>query len=58
MLLPGTKADARPSAAAEHLLRPFQSHVVNVHLVVVLLDLVVGHLFPELVARRDDTVPS
>ncbi|TNY22947.1 PXA domain-containing protein [Rhodotorula diobovata] len=36
-------------ALARHVLRPLSSHVANVHLFVLLIDLVVGRLFPELV---------
>ena len=35
-------------ALARHLLRPLSSHVANVHLLVLVVDLVVGKLFPEL----------
>ncbi|KWU45967.1 hypothetical protein RHOSPDRAFT_32446 [Rhodotorula sp. JG-1b] len=34
---------------ARHLLRPLASHTANVHLFVLILDLVVGHLAPEMV---------
>lgn len=35
---------------AQHLLRPFNSHTANVHLVVLVLDAVVGNLAPELIS--------
>ncbi|GAA5846931.1 hypothetical protein JCM9279_006956 [Rhodotorula babjevae] len=46
--LPADEPDPR-LALARHLLRPLSSHVANVHLILLLIDLVVGHVFPELV---------
>jgi len=36
-------------ALARHLLRPLSSHTANVHLFLLIIDLVIGHVFPELV---------
>ncbi|GAA5975400.1 hypothetical protein JCM5350_006469 [Sporobolomyces pararoseus] len=38
---------------AQHLLRPLSSHVANVHLFVLVVDLFVGRLFPELVVGEE-----
>jgi len=46
--------DDRPVALARHLLRGLDSQVANVHLLVLLVDLVVGKLFPEMVVGLDD----
>ncbi|BGP42127.1 hypothetical protein JCM10449v2_006129 [Rhodotorula kratochvilovae] len=51
--LPSDEPDPR-LALARHLLRPLTSHVANVHLFVLLVDLVVGRVFPELVVMPED----
>ncbi|GAA5965074.1 hypothetical protein JCM3765_004848 [Sporobolomyces pararoseus] len=46
--------DETPSfLLAQHLLRPFSSHVGNVHLFVLVVDLLVGRLFPELIVPEE-----
>ena len=47
-------AGDRALALARHLLRALGSHVANVHLLVLVVDLVVGKLFPEMVVGRED----
>lgn len=44
----------RSIALSQHLLRPISSHIANVHLFIVLIDLVVGKVFPELLVRPED----
>ncbi|GAA6031623.1 hypothetical protein JCM8097_006554 [Rhodosporidiobolus ruineniae] len=39
---------------ARHLLRPLSSHVANVHLFLLVVDLVVGKVFPELLTPHED----
>ncbi|GAA5897327.1 hypothetical protein JCM5296_000999 [Sporobolomyces johnsonii] len=39
---------------AQHVLRPFSSHVANVHFFVLVVDLVVGKVFPELVVAPEE----
>ncbi|GAA6046889.1 hypothetical protein JCM3770_003413 [Rhodotorula araucariae] len=51
--LAADEPDAR-LALARHLLRPLASHTANVHLVVLVVDLVVGRVFPELVVGPDE----
>ncbi|GAA6012218.1 hypothetical protein JCM10207_002765 [Rhodosporidiobolus poonsookiae] len=51
--VPPSAGDPRLPLAC-HLLRPFASHVANVHLLVLIVDLVVGKLFPELLTSPDD----
>ncbi|KAL8286157.1 hypothetical protein RQP46_004645 [Phenoliferia psychrophenolica] len=50
LLIPPSVPD-RPLALSQHLLRPISSHVANVHLFVLVLDLVLGRVFPELVVQ-------
>ncbi|SCZ89164.1 BZ3500_MvSof-1268-A1-R1_Chr1-1g01000 [Microbotryum saponariae] len=45
---------ARARALARHLMRSLDSHVANVHLFVLVLDLIVGRVFPELVVPTED----
>ncbi|GAA5942830.1 hypothetical protein JCM3775_001515 [Rhodotorula graminis] len=45
---PADEPDPR-LALSRHLVRPLSSHVANVHLFLLFIDLVVGHVFPELV---------
>jgi hypothetical protein len=52
VLIAPSTAD-RPLALAKHLLNPLSSHVANVHLFVLILDLVLGRVFPELVSQED-----
>lgn len=47
-------AGERAGALARELLRGLGSHVANVHLFVLVVDLVVGKLFPEMVVGMDD----
>ncbi|GAA5926136.1 Nvj3p [Sporobolomyces koalae] len=49
-----TRTDSAQLRFAAHLLRPFSSHVANVHLFVHVLDLLVGRLFPELVDNPEE----
>ncbi|KAK4703046.1 hypothetical protein P7C70_g3174, partial [Phenoliferia sp. Uapishka_3] len=42
----------RPLALSRHLLAPLSSHTANVHLFVLVLDLVLGRIFPELVGQE------
>ncbi|BGP18470.1 hypothetical protein JCM10213_001215 [Rhodosporidiobolus nylandii] len=39
---------------AQHLLRPLSSHIANVHLFLLIVDLVVGKVFPELLTKAED----
>ncbi|GAA5912696.1 PXA domain-containing protein [Sporobolomyces salmoneus] len=39
---------------ARRLIRPFSSHVANVHLFVLVLDLLIGKLFPELIVTPEE----
>jgi hypothetical protein len=50
-----TPAEDKPIAIARHLLRPFSSHIANVHLFVLIIDLVIGKIFPELVQKEQDS---
>ncbi|KAM0755901.1 hypothetical protein T439DRAFT_295899 [Meredithblackwellia eburnea MCA 4105] len=43
----------RSLALARHILDPLSSHVANVHLFILILDLVLGKVFPELVIQDD-----
>ncbi|KDE09459.1 hypothetical protein MVLG_00361 [Microbotryum lychnidis-dioicae p1A1 Lamole] len=45
---------ARARALARHLMRSLDSHVANVHLFVLVLDLIVGRVFPELVVPTEE----
>lgn len=54
-LVPATIPDTeRQIALSQHLLRPFSSHVANVHLFVLALDLITGKVFPELVIPPEE----
>ncbi|ORY75935.1 PXA domain-domain-containing protein [Leucosporidium creatinivorum] len=53
LLLPPHLPD-RPLVLARHLLRPLSSHVANVHLFILLIDLIVGKFFPELVVAPEE----
>lgn len=53
-LKPDVPSPERPLALSRHLLRPISSHVANVHLSVLVLDLLVGKLFPELVVGVEE----
>lgn len=53
-LKPEVPPTERPLALSRHLLRPISSHVANVHLFVLVLDLVIGKLFPELVVGVEE----
>lgn len=50
----GVDGEDRSLALAGYLLRGFGSHVANVHLFVLLVDLLVGKLFPEMVVGTED----
>ncbi|GAA5953854.1 hypothetical protein JCM21900_005492 [Sporobolomyces salmonicolor] len=52
--LSGIDRDASRLVLAQHVLRPFSSHVANVHLFVLVVDLVVGKVFPELVVAPEE----
>ncbi|SCV71550.1 BQ2448_3138 [Microbotryum intermedium] len=45
---------SRARALARHLMRPLDSHLANVHLFVLVLDLLVGRVFPEMVVPTED----
>lgn len=53
LLLPPHIHD-RPLALSRHLIRPLSSHVANVHLFILIIDLVVGKLFPELLVAPEE----
>lgn len=51
---PSTPGETPSRLTAQHILRPFSSHVANVHLFVLVLDLVAGTLFPELIVKPEE----
>lgn len=53
-LVPDGEEEEQRLALAKHLTRTLGSHVANVHLFVLLVDLVIGKLFPEMVVGADD----
>ncbi|KAK4057098.1 hypothetical protein OIO90_001998 [Microbotryomycetes sp. JL221] len=53
LAMTGTTEDAQHELA-QHLLRPLSSHTANVHLMMLVIDLVVQKLFPELTELVDE----